>query len=77
MGVYVVNHEKEFFQQLHEGIAKVDRSQKLILIGDINRRAGSKDSDERITERFIELCEQNMLNILNGYFPHDLIHIFT
>ncbi|CAG9759568.1 unnamed protein product [Ceutorhynchus assimilis] len=69
-------------------ILSLGNQRELILLGDLNARAGrSRESDivGRYGEetqnnnglRLIELCEQYKLKILNGFFNHKDIHRYT
>lgn len=84
----LVHLKDNFFEQLNEEIVKVGKARELVLLGDFNSRVGKRDRDmvvgrygEEVIndngERLIDLCTQNGLKILNGFYPHKSVHKFT
>lgn len=77
----------EFFDKLSEEIDN-SKNQEIILLGDYNGRVG-KALDSKIIgqhgedvvnnngTRWIELCEEHSLKILNGFFQHKEINKYT
>jgi len=73
--------KKIFGGKLNEVIAEIGNSRVILIAGDFNSRRGMKINnlavgpyrEEAINgngDRLIDLCEQNSLKILNGYFQH-------
>ncbi|XP_039274981.1 uncharacterized protein LOC120349093 [Nilaparvata lugens] len=82
------NTKDAFFDKLSEELIKTKSRQEIILLGDFNGRVGQKiDSgiigrhgEDVVNDngmRWIELCEQYSLRILNGFFQHKDIHKYT
>ncbi|XP_072160540.1 uncharacterized protein [Bemisia tabaci] len=78
----------QFFELLNDEILKVGTSREVIVIGDLNGRTGRRigckvvgpfgeDVVNDNGNRIIEVCEQNELKILNGFFQHRDIHKYT
>lgn len=77
-----------FFEQLNDEVLKVGAAREVILIGDLNGRTGHRVGCKIVGpfgedvlndngSRIIEVCEQNELKILNGFYQHRDIHKFT
>ncbi|XP_030763276.1 craniofacial development protein 2-like [Sitophilus oryzae] len=77
-----------FFQQLNDEIIKTGKTREIFLLGDLNSRTGKSDNDVTIGkygedtlinngERLIDMCKQNNLRILNGFYQHRNIHKYT
>lgn len=84
----MVNHKDLFFYKLNNEIAKLGNTRKIIILGGLNSRTDRKKDNKIVGQfgedqsndnenRLIEMCEQNDLKILNGYFQHRSIHKFT
>lgn len=84
----LVKDKDEFFEQLSYEISKIGTSREIILIGDLNSRTGKKQQDKIVGQfgedtvndngnRLINMCDQNNLRILNGFFQHREIHKYT
>nr|XP_018911551.1 PREDICTED: craniofacial development protein 2-like [Bemisia tabaci] len=78
----------QFFELLNDEILKVGTSREVIVLGDLNGRTGHRidckvvgpfgeDVVNDNGNRIIEVCEQNELKILNGFFQHRDIHKYT
>ncbi|XP_030747147.1 craniofacial development protein 2-like [Sitophilus oryzae] len=77
----LVKDKEEFFEQLSYEISKIGQSREIILTGDLNSRIGKKLHDKIVGQfreatlndngnRLINICDQNNLRILNGFFQH-------
>lgn len=77
-----------FFQQLNDEIIKTGKTREIFLLGDLNSRTGKSDNDVTIGkygeetlnnngERLIDMCKQNNLRILIGFYQHRNIHKYT
>ena len=83
-----VNVKEEFFEQLNDEITKIGTSRDIVVLGDLNCRTG-RASDSKVIGRYgedvcndngwrlINVCDQNNLRILNGFYPHRDIHRYT
>lgn len=82
------NKKDEFFEQLNRVITTIGTTREIILLGDLNGRIGKRQQDGTVGpwgeevrndngERLIEICEQNELRILNGFYPYRMIHKYT
>lgn len=78
----------EFFEQVSDEIMKIGKSREIIVLGDLNSRVGRRINDAVVGpfgeintndngERLIEMCQQHLLRITNGYFRHKDIHTYT
>ena len=83
-----VSAKDQFFEQLNDEIVKIGDTREVIVMGDLNSRIGHRLSskvvgpfgEETVNDngnRIIDLCDQNELRILNGFFQHRDIHKFT
>lgn len=82
------NTKENFFEKLTEELMTTKNNVEIIILGDLNGRVG-KALDSKIIgrhgedvvndngSRWIELCEQHSLQILNGFFQHKNIHKYT
>ncbi|XP_030765286.1 craniofacial development protein 2-like [Sitophilus oryzae] len=77
-----------YYAALSKVLTEIKLSQEVLIMGDLNARIGKKEDskvvgkhDEDVLndsgERLIDFCELNGLCILNGFFPHKLIHRYT
>jgi len=80
--------KEEFWGKLNEVITEIGTSREILIAGDFNSRTGKKTKNlvvgpfgEEVTndngDKLIDICEQNSLTILNGYFKHKRIHQYT
>ena len=80
--------KEDFWGKLSEVIAEIGNSRKILIVGDFNSRTGIKTINQVVGpfgeevihdngDRLIDVCEQNSLKILNGYFKHKKIHQYT
>ena len=78
----------EFYEILNNVVNEIGNSREIILAGDWNGRTGKQNGNEVVGpfgeetvndngERIIELCEQYLLKITNGFYEHKEIHKFT
>jgi hypothetical protein len=80
--------KEDFLGKLNEVIVEIVNSREILIAEDFNSRTGGKiinlvvgpfgeaainDNDDKL----IDICEQNSLKILNGYFQHKRIHQYT
>jgi len=83
-----MNTKDKFFDKLSEEINKTKSRQEIILLGDLNGRVGRALNNKIIGQhgedvindngmRWIEICEQHSLKILNGFFQHKDINKYT
>lgn len=83
-----VKEKEEFYEQLSYEISVIGTAREIILLGDFNARTGRKKHDRIIGQfgeeilndngmRLINLCDQNNLRVVNGFFEHREIHKFT
>ena len=83
-----ISVKEDFFGKLNEEIAEVGNSREILIAGDFNSRTGKRINNwvvgpfgEEVLndngDKLIEICEQNSLTILNGYFKHKKIHQYT
>jgi len=74
--------------KLNEVIVETGNYREILIAGDFNSRTGEKINDlvvgpfgEEVIndngDKLIDICEQNALKILNGYFKHKRIHQYT
>lgn len=67
---------------------RIGRRKELILLGDFNAHTGSSVYNDVVGpygeqtlnnngSRLVEICQQNLLKILNGFYQHKAIHKFT
>jgi hypothetical protein len=84
----LTQNKEEFFEHLNEEISKIGTSREIIIMGDMNSRVGKKDQDKIVGRygedtindngnRLINICNQNNLRIMNGFFQHRDIHKYT
>ena len=82
------NTKDTFFDKLSEELNKIKNKQEIILLGDLNGRVGraldskiiGRHGEDVVNDngtRWIELCEQHSLKILNGFFQHKDINKYT
>ena len=80
-----VEEKTEYYELLEEIISQIGQTREVIILGDLNARTGTRTNDKIIGpygenttnengNRLIEMCRQNSLRILNGYFKHKEIH---
>jgi endonuclease/exonuclease/phosphatase family metal-dependent hydrolase len=80
--------KENFLGKLNEVIVEIGNSREILIAGDFNSRTGNKIIDlvvgpfgEEVIndngDKLIDICEQNSLKILNGYFKHKRIHQYT
>ncbi|XP_049778037.1 uncharacterized protein LOC126175324 [Schistocerca cancellata] len=78
----------DFYNNLNGIIEDIGKTREIIIAGDFNSRTGSKIGNkiigpfgENVTNdngnRLIDICEQNSLKILNGFYQHKEIHKYT
>ena len=78
----------DFFGKLNELIVEIGNSREILIAGDLNSRTGKKVNNlvvgpfgEEIIndngDKLIDICEQNSLKVLKGYFKHKRIHQYT
>ena len=83
-----VEEKTEYYELLEEIISQIGQTREVIILGDLNARTGTRTNDKIIGpygenttnengNRLIEMCRQNSLRILNGYFKHKEIHTYT
>ncbi|KAF2880808.1 hypothetical protein ILUMI_25365 [Ignelater luminosus] len=83
-----VADKDEFNTDMTELLEKISNRKEIIMIGDLNARTGWRVDDPIVglygentlnknEERLIELCQQNSLKMLNGWFKHKQIHQYT
>lgn len=83
-----VNLKDQFFEQLNDEVLRVGRTREVIIMGDLNGRTGRRNGskvvgpfgEEAMNDngaRIIDMCEQNELKILNGFYQHRDIHKYT
>ena len=93
VGIYAISDEHavvkgDFFGKLNEIIVEIGNWREILIAGNLNSRTGKKVSNlvvgrygEEIIndngDKLIDICEQNSLKILNGYFKHKRIHQYT
>lgn len=82
-------HTKEnFFNKLNDIIEGIGNTREIIIAGDFNSRTGQQTGNKIIGPhgeniindnglRLINICEQNSLQILNGFYKHKEIHKYT
>jgi endonuclease/exonuclease/phosphatase family metal-dependent hydrolase len=74
--------------ELNEVIVEIGNTREILTAGDFNSRTGRKinklvvgpfgeDVINGNGDQLIDICEQNSLKILNGYFKHKRIHQYT
>ena len=84
----LIELKDRFFEQLHQVISTIGSSREIILLGDLNSRVGKQEQSKVVGKhgenilnengkKLIEVCEQNELRILNGFYPHKEIHMYT
>ena len=72
----------------NEVIVEIGNSREILIAGDFKRRTGKKINNlvvgpfgEEVIkdngDKLIDICEQNSLKILNGYFKHKRIHQYA
>jgi len=77
-----------FLGNLIEVIVEIGNSREILIAGDFNSRTGKKINDLVVGpfvvvvindngDKLIDICGQNSLKILNGYFKHKRIHQYT
>lgn len=83
-----LNTKKDFFDKLSEELNKTKTKQEVLILGDMKGRVG-KSLDSKVIgrhgedvvndngSRWIELCDQQELKILNGFFQHRDINKYT
>jgi hypothetical protein len=80
--------KEEFFGKFNEEIIKIGNSREIVIAGDFNSRTRKKVNNlvvgpfgEEVLkdngDKLIDICEQNSLKILNGYFKHKGIYQYT
>ena len=80
--------KEDFLGKLNEVIAEIGNSREILIAGDFNSRTGKKINNQIVGpfeeevindngDKLIDVCEQNSLKILNGYFKHKKIHQYT
>lgn len=81
-----LSHNKdEFFNKLNWLIEEIGNTRKVIVAGDFNSRTGRQTGSKIIGpfgenivndngKRLIDICEQNSLKILNGFYQYREIH---
>lgn len=78
----------EMFTKINGILSEIGISREIIIAGDFNASIGKKinstvvgpfgeDNINDNGERLIDICEQNSLKILNGFFQHKEIHKYT
>lgn len=76
------------FTKINGILSEIGISREIIIAGDFNASIGKKinstvvgpfgeDNINDNGERLIDICEQNSLKILNGFFQHKEIHKYT
>ncbi|XP_043485867.1 craniofacial development protein 2-like [Polistes fuscatus] len=84
----LVANKDEFYEQLNDEIVKVGNTREIILLGDLNGRTGNKKQDDVVGRygeemlndngtKIINMCKQNNLRIMSGFFQHRCIHKYT
>lgn len=83
-----IEESETFYQDLQNTIDKLNNTDKIIILGDLNARIGrevipgiKQKYNEEITnengELLIDFCARNELRINNTYFPHKEQHKYT
>ena len=90
LGIYAISDDEnalvkdDFFGKLNEVITEIGNAREILIAGDFNNRTKKKVNElvvgsfgEVINDngdKFIDICEQNSLRILKGYFKRKRIH---
>ena len=73
--------KEDFCWKLNEVIVEIGNSREILIVGDFNSRTGKKVNNLVVSpfgeevindngDKLVDICEQNSLKILNGYFKH-------
>ena len=82
--------KEEFYAVLQEVIARAQRGDKVVVMGDFNARVGNnvlrwsdamgkhgEEVENDSGRRLLRFCVENDLRIMNTHFEHKKIHKFT
>ncbi|XP_056644815.1 craniofacial development protein 2-like [Diorhabda sublineata] len=83
-----VDEKEKYYETLNELISQTGNDREIIILGDLNARTGKETKHEIIGpygentrndngSRLIDVCQHNLLRIMNGYFKHKEIHTYT
>jgi len=80
--------KEDFWGELNDVIFEIGNSREILIAGYSNSKTGEKINNlvvgpfgEEVIpdngDKLIDICEQNSIKILNGYFKHKRIHQYT
>jgi len=78
----------QFYEALTQVLTKINPQKEIFILGDLNARTGCCVNSvivgrygEKVLndsgQRLIDLCQTLSLRIMNGFFPHKMIHKYT